>query len=164
MIPLGFLARASTRVLFFCRRRLHGRSALRHASNIDRSRSPTGTQLRIGGGMIRAYSHAFALSAIERPSNADHRSVARRRRPSPTVGGHLSDTYPGTGCSGQRRPGIVVALQSFLVEFDCRIIRRLAASLRRIAGDVPLTDGARGSPRYDWFDDQTIATVAIVES
>ena len=177
MIPLsGFLARAlSTRVLFFSAAvGFTAASALcATATSIDQMIAYRALQGFIGGGMIPSvFAVAFSLfprskQAIVSPIIGLVATLAPTI--GPTVGGYLSDTYSwhwlflvNVG------PGIAVALAVFfLVDFDKpdhSLLGRFdfvgLAGMAMFLGSLEyvLEEG----PRYDWFDDQTIATVAIV--
>ena len=177
MIPLsGFLARAlSTRVLFFSAAvGFTAASALcAMATSIDQMIAYRALQGFIGGGMIPSvFAVAFSLfprskQAIVSPIIGLVATLAPTI--GPTVGGYLSDTYSwhwlflvNVG------PGIAVALAVFfLVDFDKpdhSLLGRFdfvgLAGMAMFLGSLEyvLEEG----PRYDWFDDQTIATVAIV--
>ncbi|HVZ05417.1 DHA2 family efflux MFS transporter permease subunit [Hyphomicrobium sp.] len=177
MIPLsGFLARAlSTRVLFLSAAiGFTAASALcATATSIDQMIVYRAIQGFIGGGMIPSvFAVAFSLFP---PSKRNIVSpiigLVATLAPTigPTVGGYLSDSYSwhwlflvNVG------PGILVAIAVyFLVDFDkpdYSLLDRFdylgLISMALMLGSLEyvLEEG----PRYDWFDDQTIATFAVV--
>ena len=177
MIPLsGFLARAlSTRVLFFTAAAgFTAASALcATATTIDQMIVYRAIQGFIGGGMIPSvFAVAFSLFP---PSKRNIVSpiiglvATLAPRGGPTVGGYLTDAFSwhwlfliNVG------PGILVAIAVyFLVDFDKpnhSLFDRfdyaglLAMALFLGSLEYVLEEG----PRYDWFDDQTIATFAVL--
>jgi DHA2 family multidrug resistance protein len=179
MIPLsGFLARAlSTRVLFFSAAiGFTAASALcATATSIDQMIVYRAIQGFIGGGMIPSV-FAVAYSLFPRSKQAIVSpiiGIVATLAPTigPTVGGYLSDTYSwhwlflvNVG------PGIAVAIAVFfLVDFDkpdhallgrFDFLGLAAMALFLGALEYVLEEG----PRYEWFDDQTIATLAVVSA
>ncbi len=177
MIPLsGFLARAlSTRVLFFTAAAgFTAASALcATATTIDQMIVYRAIQGFIGGGMIPSvFAVAFSLFP---PSKRNIVSpiigLVATLAPTigPTVGGYLTDAFSwhwlfliNVG------PGILVAIAVyFLVDFDkpnyslfdrFDYVGLLAMALFLGSLEYVLEEG----PRYDWFDDQTIATFAVL--
>jgi DHA2 family multidrug resistance protein len=179
MIPLsGFLARAlSTRVLFFSAAiGFTAASALcATATSIDQMIVYRAIQGFIGGGMIPSV-FAVAYSLFPRSKQAIVSpiiGIVATLAPTigPTVGGYLSDTYSwhwlflvNVG------PGIAVAIAVFfLVDFDkpdhallgrFDFLGLAAMALFLGALEYVLEEG----PRYEWFDDQTIATLAVASA
>ncbi|MGO4685653.1 DHA2 family efflux MFS transporter permease subunit [Hyphomicrobium sp. 2TAF46] len=177
MIPLsGFLARAlSTRTLFFIAATgFTAASALcATATTIDQMIVYRAIQGFIGGGMIPSvFAVAFSLFP---PSKRNIVSpiigLVATLAPTigPTVGGYLTDAFSwhwlfliNVG------PGILVAIAVyFLVDFDkpnyalfdrFDYVGLLAMALFLGSLEYVLEEG----PRYDWFDDQTIATFAVL--
>jgi MFS transporter, DHA2 family, multidrug resistance protein len=176
MIPLsGFLARAlSTRVLFFSAAvGFTAASALcATATSIDQMIIYRAIQGFIGGGMIPSvFAVAFSLfprskQAIVSPIIGLVATLAPTI--GPTVGGYLSDTYSwhwlflvNVG------PGILVAIAVFfLVDFDKpdhALLKRFdfvglgAMALFLGSLEYVLEEG----PRYEWFDDRTIAVFGV---
>ncbi|MBN9247114.1 MAG: DHA2 family efflux MFS transporter permease subunit, partial [Hyphomicrobium sp.] len=177
MIPLsGFLARAlSTRTLFFTAAAgFTAASALcATATTIDQMIVYRAIQGFIGGGMIPSvFAVAFSLFP---PSKRNIVSpiigLVATLAPTigPTVGGYLTDAFSwhwlfliNVG------PGILVAIAVyFLVDFDkpnyslfdrFDYVGLLAMALFLGSLEYVLEEG----PRYDWFDDQTIATFAVL--
>jgi DHA2 family multidrug resistance protein len=177
MIPLsGLLARAlSTRVLFTA-------SAIGFtiasvlcatATTIDQMIVYRALQGFIGGGMIPSvFAVAFSLfPASKRGIVSPIIGLVATLAPTigPTVGGYLSNAFSwhwlflvNVG------PGIIVAIAVFmLVDFDepdHSLFRRFdfvgLAAMALFLGSMEyvLEEG----PRYDWFDDQTIATFALL--
>jgi DHA2 family multidrug resistance protein len=177
MIPLsGFLARAlSTRVLFLSAAiGFTAASALcATATSIDQMIVYRALQGFIGGGMIPSV-FAVAFSVFP-PSKRNIVSpmigLIATLAPTigPTVGGYLSDAYSwhwlflvNVG------PGILVAIGVyFLVDFDkpdyslldrFDYVGLIAMALMLGSLEYVLEEG----PRYDWLDDQTIATFTVV--
>lgn len=176
MIPLsGFLARAlSTRVLFLASAiGFTAASALcATATTIDQMILYRALQGFIGGGMIPSvFAVAFTVfPASKRGIVSPMIGLVATLAPTigPTVGGYLSNAFSwhwlflvNVG------PGILVAIAVyFLVDFDKpdhSLFKRFDfAGLGAMAVflgslEYVLEEG----PRYDWFDDQTIATVAV---
>jgi DHA2 family multidrug resistance protein len=177
MIPLsGFLARAlSTRVLFLSAAiGFTCASALcATATSIDQMIVYRALQGFIGGGMIPSvFAVAFSLFP---PSKRNIVSpiigLVATLAPTigPTVGGYLSNAFSwhwlflvNVG------PGILVAIAVyFLVDFDKpnhSLLRRFdfvgLAGMAVMLGSLEyvLEEG----PRYDWLDDRTIATFAVL--
>jgi len=177
MIPLsGFLARAlSTRVLFTA-------SAVGFtvasvlcatATTINQMIVFRALQGFIGGGMIPSvFAVAFSLfPASKRNIVSPMIGLVATLAPTigPTVGGYLSDAFSwhwlflvNVG------PGIAVAIAVFLlVDFDKpdrTLFRRFdfagLAAMALFLGSMEyvLEEG----PRYDWLDDSTIATFAVL--
>jgi DHA2 family multidrug resistance protein len=176
MIPLsGFLARAlSTRVLFLSAAiGFTAASALcATATSIDQMIVYRALQGFIGGGMIPSvFAVAFSLFP---PSKRNIVSpiigLVATLAPTigPTVGGYLSDAYSWHWLFLVNVvPGILVAIAVyFLVDFDKpdhslfgRFDFAGLAGMAVMLGSLEyvLEEG----PRYDWFDDQTIATFAV---
>ncbi|AGK58411.1 EmrB/QacA subfamily drug resistance transporter [Hyphomicrobium denitrificans 1NES1] len=176
MIPLsGFLARAlSTRVLFLSAATgFTAASALcATATSIDQMIVYRALQGFIGGGMIPSvFAVAFSLFP---PSKRNIVSpiigLVATLAPTigPTVGGYLSDAYSWHWLFLVNVvPGILVAVAVyFLVDFDKpdhslfgRFDFAGLAGMAVMLGSLEyvLEEG----PRYDWFDDQTIATFAV---
>ena len=177
MIPLsGFLARAlSTRVLFLSAAiGFTAASALcATATSIDQMIVYRALQGFIGGGMIPSvFAVAFSLfPASKRNIVSPIIGLVATLAPTigPTVGGYLSNAYSwhwlflvNVG------PGILVAIAVyFLVDFDKpnhSLLNRFdfagLAGMAVMLGSLEyvLEEG----PRYDWFDDQTIATFAVL--
>jgi DHA2 family multidrug resistance protein len=177
MIPLsGLLARAlSTRVLFTA-------SAVGFtiasvlcatATTIDQMIVYRAIQGFIGGGMIPSvFAVAFSLfPASKRSIVSPIIGLVATLAPTigPTIGGYLSNTFSwhwlflvNVG------PGIIVAIAVFLLvdfdEPDHSLFRRFDflgfAAMALFLGSMEyvLEEG----PRYDWFDDSTIATFALL--
>ena len=99
-------------------------------------------------------------------------SPRSRRRSGPTIGGWITDTLTGTGCSSSTSfPGIVISiLVPMLVKIDKPDLSLLKGAdylgmvlMAMFLGclEYVLEEG----PRWDWFDDATIrdcAWVAVV--
>ena len=176
MIPLsGFLARAlSTRVLFFCRRRrLHGgKRALRHG-NLDRpdDRLPGDPGLhRRRHDPERLRGRLLALSAVEaRHRLADHRPRRDAGADDRPDGRRLPERHLllALAVPGQRRPGHPRRDRGLLPRrlrqarsracckrFDFVGLGAMALFLGSL--EYVLEEG----PRYEWFDDRTIAIFA----
>jgi DHA2 family multidrug resistance protein len=177
MIPLsGFLARAlSTRVLFlWAAIGFTAASVLcATATSIDQMIVYRALQGFIGGGMIPSvFAVAFSLfPPSKRNIVSPMIGLIATLAPTigPTVGGYLSDAYSwhwlflvNVG------PGILVAIGVyFLVDFDkpdyslldrFDYVGLIAMALMLGSLEYVLEEG----PRYDWLDDQTIATFAVV--
>ncbi len=177
MIPLsGFLARAlSTRTLFFTAAvGFTAASALcATATSIDEMIVFRAIQGFIGGGMIPSvFAVAFTLFP---PSKRNIVSpiigLVATLAPTigPTVGGYLTDAFSWHWLFLINVvPGICVAAAVyFLVDFDkpdYSLFKRFdfvgLISMALFLGSLEyvLEEG----PRYDWFDDQTIAIFAVV--
>jgi DHA2 family multidrug resistance protein len=179
MIPLsGFLARAlSTRVLFVgAAVGFTAASALcATATSIDQMIVYRAIQGFIGGGMIPSV-FAVAYSLFPRSKQAIVSpiiGIVATLAPTigPTIGGYLTDSFSwhwlflvNVG------PGILVAIAVFfLVDFDKpdhALLKRFdfvgLAAMALFLGsfEYVLEEG----PRYDWFDDRTIATFAVVSA
>ena len=177
MIPLsGFLGRLlSTRVLFaIAAAGFTAASALcATATNIDQMIVYRAIQGFIGGGMIPSvFAVAFSLFPPEKRGIVSPMiGLVATLAPTigPTVGGYLSNAFSwhwlflvNVG------PGILVAVAVyFLVDFDKpdrSLFRRFdfigLAAMAVFLGSLEyvLEDG----PRYDWFDDPTITTLAVM--
>ncbi|HEY8193474.1 MAG TPA: DHA2 family efflux MFS transporter permease subunit, partial [Hyphomicrobium sp.] len=177
MIPLsGFLARAlSTRVLFLSAAiGFTAASALcATATSIDQMIVYRALQGFIGGGMIPSvFAVAFSLfPPSKRNIVSPMIGLVATLAPTigPTVGGYLSDAFSwhwlfliNVG------PGILVAIAVyFLVDFDkpdYSLLNRFdfigLGGMAVMLGSLEyvLEEG----PRYDWLDDQTIATFAVL--
>ena len=177
MIPLsGFLARAlSTRVLFLASAiGFTAASALcATATTIDQMIVYRALQGFIGGGMIPSvFAVAFSVfPPSKRGIVSPMIGLVATLAPTigPTVGGYLSDAFSwhwlflvNVG------PGIAVAIAVyFLVDFDKpdhSLFRRFdfvgLAAMAIFLGSLEyvLEEG----PRYDWLDDATITTFAVV--
>ena len=177
MIPLsGFLARAlSTRTLFFTAAvGFTAASALcATATSIDEMIAFRALQGFIGGGMIPSvFAVAFTLFP---PSKRNIVSpiigLVATLAPTigPTVGGYLTDAFSWHWLFLINVvPGICVAVAVyFLVDFDkpdYSLFNRFdyvgLFSMALFLGSLEyvLEEG----PRYDWLDDQTIATFAVL--
>ncbi|CAA2138836.1 DHA2 family efflux MFS transporter permease subunit [Hyphomicrobium sp. ghe19] len=177
MIPLsGFLARAlSTRVLFFTAAvGFTAASALcATATTIDQMILYRAIQGFIGGGMIPSvFAVAFTLfPPSKRNIVSPMIGLVATLAPTigPTVGGYLTDAFSwhwlfliNVG------PGILVAIAVyFLVDFDkpnhalfnrFDYVGLIAMAMFLGSLEYVLEEG----PRYDWFDDQTIATFGVL--
>lgn len=177
MIPLsGFLARAlSTRVLFFTAAvGFTAASALcATATTIDQMILYRAIQGFIGGGMIPSvFAVAFTLfPASKRNIVSPIIGLVATLAPTigPTVGGYLTDAFSwhwlfliNVG------PGILVAIAVyFLVDFDkpnfalfdrFDYVGLIAMAIFLGSLEYVLEEG----PRYDWFDDRTIATFGVL--
>jgi len=177
MIPLsGFLARAlSTRVLFLSAAiGFTATSALcATATSIDQMIIYRALQGFIGGGMIPSvFAVAFSLfPASKRNIVSPMIGLVATMAPTigPTIGGYLSDAFSwhwlflvNVG------PGIAVAIAVyFLVDFDkpdyslldrFDFVGLIGMAFMLGSLEYVLEEG----PRYDWLDDQTIATFAVV--
>lgn len=177
MIPLsGFLARAlSTRVLFTASAvGFTLASALcATATTIDQMILYRALQGFIGGGMIPSvFAVAFTLfPASKRSIVSPMIGLVATLAPTigPTVGGYLSNAFSWHWLFLVNVvPGIVVAVAVFvLVDFDKpdrALFRRFdyvglgAMALFLGSMEYVLEEG----PRYDWLDDATIATFAVL--
>ena len=177
MIPLsGFLARAlSTRVLFTASAvGFTLASALcATATTIDQMILYRALQGFIGGGMIPSvFAVAFTLfPASKRNIVSPMIGLVATLAPTigPTVGGYLSNAFSWHWLFLVNVvPGIVVAVAVFfLVDFDKpdrALFRRFdyvglgAMALFLGSMEYVLEEG----PRYDWLDDATIATFAVL--
>ncbi|WP_045836672.1 DHA2 family efflux MFS transporter permease subunit [Hyphomicrobium sp. 99] len=177
MIPLsGFLARAlSTRILFFSAAvGFTAASALcATATTIDQMILYRAIQGFIGGGMIPSvFAVAFTLfPASKRNIVSPIIGLVATLAPTigPTVGGYLTDAFSwhwlflvNVG------PGILVAIAVyFLVDFDkpnfalfdrFDYVGLIAMAMFLGSLEYVLEEG----PRYDWFDDQTIAMFGVL--
>ncbi|SFV29044.1 DHA2 family efflux MFS transporter permease subunit [Hyphomicrobium facile] len=177
MIPLsGFLARAlSTRVLFFSAAvGFTAASALcATATTIDQMILYRAIQGFIGGGMIPSvFAVAFTLFP---PSKRNIVSpiigLVATLAPTigPTVGGYLTDAFSWHWLFLINVvPGILVAIAVyFLVDFDkpnfalfdrFDYVGLIAMAMFLGSLEYVLEEG----PRYDWFDDQTIAIFGVL--
>lgn len=177
MIPLsGFLARAlSTRVLFFTAAvGFTAASALcATATTIDQMILYRAIQGFIGGGMIPSvFAVAFTLFP---PSKRNIVSpiigLVATLAPTigPTVGGYLTDAFSWHWLFLINVvPGILVAIAVyFLVDFDkpnlalfdrFDYVGLIAMAMFLGSLEYVLEEG----PRYDWFDDQTIAIFGVL--
>ena len=177
MIPLsGFLARAlSTRVLFFCSAVGFTLASIlcATATTIDQMIVYRALQGFIGGGMIPSvFAVAFSLfPASKRGVVSPLIGLVATLAPTigPTIGGYLSHAFSWHWLFLVNViPGICVAVAVFfLVDFDkpdyslfdrFDYVGLLAMALFLGSLEYVLEEG----PRYDWFDDQTIATFAVL--
>ena len=177
MIPLsGLLARAlSTRVLFTASAvGFTLASALcATATTIDQMIIYRALQGFIGGGMIPSvFAVAFSLFPVSKRNIVSPMiGLVATLAPTigPTVGGYLSNTFSWHWLFLVNVvPGIVVAAAVFtLVDFDKPdhgLFRRFdfvgfgAMAVFLGSMEYVLEEG----PRYDWFDDTTIATFAVL--
>jgi DHA2 family multidrug resistance protein len=177
MIPLsGFLAQLlSTRILFTCAAAGFTIASVlcATATNIDQMIVYRAIQGFIGGGMIPSvFAVAFSVfPASKRSIVSPLIGLIATLAPTigPTVGGYLSDALSwhwlflvNVG------PGIVVTVAVYLlVDFDkpnLSLLRRfdyvglVAMALFLGSMEYVLEEG----PRYEWLDDQTIATFATL--
>jgi MFS transporter, DHA2 family, multidrug resistance protein len=177
MIPLsGFLARAfSTRTLFFTAAvGFTAASALcATASSINEMIVYRAIQGFIGGGMIPSvFAVAFSLFPRSKQNIVSPIiGLVATLAPTigPTVGGYLTDTYSWHWLFLINIvPGILVAVAVFfLVDFDkpnYGLLDRFdyvgLFGMAMFLGSLEyvLEDG----PRYDWFEDQSVATFAVL--
>ena len=177
MIPLsGFLARAlSTRVLFTASAIGFTLASLlcATATTIDQMIVYRAIQGFIGGGMIPSvFAVAFSLfPASKRNIVSPMIGLVATLAPTigPTVGGYLSNAFSWHWLFLVNVvPGIIVAIAVFLlVDFDKpdrSLFRRFdffglgAMALFLGSMEYVLEEG----PRYDWFDDTTIAVFGIL--
>lgn len=177
MIPLsGFLARAlSTRVLFLSSAiGFTAASALcATATSIDQMIVYRALQGFIGGGMIPSvFAVAFSVfPPSKRGIVSPMIGLVATLAPTigPTVGGYLSNAFSWHWLFLVNVvPGIAVAIAVYyLVDFDKpnrSLFRRFdfigLAAMAIFLGSLEyvLEEG----PRYDWFDDTTIATMAVL--
>ncbi|RUP00512.1 DHA2 family efflux MFS transporter permease subunit [Hyphomicrobium sp.] len=177
MIPLsGFLARVfSTRVLFFSAAvGFTAASALcATATNINEMIVYRAIQGFIGGGMIPSvFAVAFTLFPRSKQSIVSPIiGLVATLAPTigPTVGGYLTDTYSWHWLFLINVvPGILVAIAVFfLVDFDkpnyalldrFDFVGLIGMAMFLGSLEYVLEEG----PRYDWFDDQTIAVFGVL--
>ena len=177
MIPFsGFLARAfSTRTVFFTAAvGFTAASALcATATSIDQMIVYRAIQGFIGGGMIPSvFAVAFTLFPRSKQSIVSPIiGLVATLAPTigPTVGGYLTDTYSWHWLFLINViPGTIVAIAVFfLVDFDkpnyalldrFDFVGLIGMALFLGSLEYVLEEG----PRYDWFDDQTIATFGVL--
>jgi MFS transporter, DHA2 family, multidrug resistance protein len=177
MIPFsGFLARAfSTRTVFFTAAvGFTAASALcATATSIDQMIVYRAIQGFIGGGMIPSvFAVAFTLFPRSKQSIVSPIiGLVATLAPTigPTIGGYLTDTYSWHWLFLINViPGTIVAIAVFfVVDFDkpnYALLERfdfvglIGMALFLGSLEYVLEEG----PRYDWFDDQTIATFGVL--